>query len=125
MASLQPLLKGRCDVELTGIGMSNIETDIDVFVTDIAASAFLEAMCTMKPVVLIDIPTRRMTEFARKRISESAQIVNATFDDGNKVVIDPDQLIEALRKPVDLDARHRFLNDFLLTPSHGYSSINT
>jgi hypothetical protein len=51
--------------------------------------------------------------------------VKATFDDRNKVVIDPDQLIEALRKPVDLDARRRFLNDFLLTPSPGYSSINT
>ena len=123
MAALQPLFTGSCDIELTGIGMNSIETGIDGWVTDIAASAFLEAMCSLKPVVLIDIPTRRMTELARQRISESVQIVKATFDDANRVIIDSNDLTEALEKPFDLDARRRFLDDFLLAPSSNYSSI--
>jgi hypothetical protein len=123
MSSHQPLFTGSCDIELSGIGMTSIETPIDGWVTDIAASAFLEAMCSLKPVVLVDIPTRRMTEIARKRIPESVQIVNATFDDDNRVIIDDNELIEALEKPFDLGARRRFLDDFLLTPSTNYSSI--
>jgi len=74
-------------------------------------------MCSLKPIVLIDIPNRRLTEEGRRRIQESVKIVEANFDSQNRVQIDQVSLANALREPVDLDARHKFLNDYLLSPS--------
>ena len=118
MGAGESLFADFCDIELKEIGMTSIPTRIDGWVTDIAASAFLEAMCSLKPVVLIDIPSRKMTDLARQRISESVQIVEAYFDENNRVAIDTDKLRQALETPFDIDARRRFLDDFLLTPNN-------
>jgi hypothetical protein len=104
------------DTELTQTSMASLG-NVEGFVLDIAGSAFMEAMCSLKPVVLVDIPTRRMTDEGRSRILESAQIVKAEFDSNNRIQIEVDQLREALIQPIDLDARHRFLSDYLLRPS--------
>jgi hypothetical protein len=104
------------DTELTQVGMASL-ANVEGFVLDIAGSAFMEAMCSLKPVVLIDIPTRRITSEGRSKILESAQIVKAEFAPSNRIQIEVEQLKEALAQPVDLEARHRFLSDYLLRPS--------
>ena len=71
----------------------------------------------MKPVVLIDIPTRHLTDQGRQKILESAHIVTTSFDENNRVKINPSDLKQALVTPVDIDARRRFLDDYLIEPS--------
>ena len=103
--------------ELIRTPMSEIEHRTDAYVIDFPASAFMEAICTMKPVVLIDLPIRKMRADAREAISKSVQIVSASFDERNRVVIDPQQLREALQAKVDIDSRESFIQDYLLRPS--------
>ena len=83
----------------------------------------MEAICTPKPVVLIDIPIRKMRPEARELISRSVAIVSATFDERNRVIIDRSELHEGLEKPVDIDARERLIQDYLLRPSADFGSI--
>jgi hypothetical protein len=102
--------------ELRQVGMQDIFESADAFVMDIAGSAFLESACTLKPVVLIDIPNRTMTDEGRKAIEKSIEIVPATFDDQNRVIVDPRNVADAIRKPVDIDARRKLLVDYLTQP---------
>jgi hypothetical protein len=115
LAAGKSLFAANSDVELIRVGMDSL-ANVAGYVFDITASAFMEAMCTLKPIVLIDIPNRRLTQEGRRRIQESVQIVEAYFDSQNRVQIDQASLADALREPVDLDARHKFLNDYLLSP---------
>ena len=109
--------------ELLNMPMDAIQQSTDAYVIDFPASAFMEALCTMKPVVIIDIPVRRMHPAARAQISESVEFVAASFDAGNRVVIDQEQLRDALEKPVDTDARERLVQDYLLRPSADFNSL--
>ena len=119
----QPIFGDVADEELLGVPMSAIERRTDAYVIDFPASAFMEAICTPKPVVLIDIPIRKMRPEARELISRSVAIVSATFDERNRVIIDRSELHEGLEKPVDIDARERLIQDYLLRPSADFGSI--
>jgi len=121
--SNQQVFKGVADEELLQTPMSAIEDRTDAYVVDFPASAFMEALCTLKPVVLVDMSIRRMKPAAHDRLSESVAIVAASFDDRNRVVIDEEELKFGLEKPVDLDARERLIQDYLLNPSVGFGSI--
>ena len=107
------LFEGTGAEELINIGMAGTFADADVYVLDIAGSAFIEAMCTLKPVVLIDIPNRRMTDAARQDIAQSAQIVKARFTEKNTVDLDFDELRKAIEMPVNLEERHKFVEAYL------------
>ena len=89
----------------------------DAFVFDFAASAFMEALCTNKPVVLIETPIRRLLKAGRKEVQEICTIVQADFDENNRIVADFDEVIAGLSKPVDPTARQLFLENYLLAPS--------
>jgi len=117
---LDPDLELFADVaseELRLAGMADTFDQADAYVLDIAGSAFMEAACTLKPIVLIDIPNRQMTDDARKRIGESVQIIRASFDANNRVMIDSERIKEAITAPVNLDARKRFIADYLTSNS--------
>ncbi len=88
----------------------------DAYVMDIAGGAFMEALCTLKPIVLVDIPNRRMTIEGRARISESVRIVRAEFDENNRVAADTSQIVEGLHAPVNIEARRRFIAGYLTVP---------
>ena len=51
--------------ELLNATMADVEQNTDAYVFDFQGSAFMEALCTLKPVVLIDIPIRAMRAGAR------------------------------------------------------------
>ncbi|MQF70406.1 hypothetical protein FIL92_00270 [SAR202 cluster bacterium AD-812-D07_MRT_10900m] len=109
--------------ELLEARMSDIFDLADAYVMDIAGSAFMEAICTLKPVVLIEIPNRTMRPEARTLVAGSAAIVAASFDERNRVVIDREELHDGLEKPVDVDARLRLIQDYLLSPSADFGSL--
>jgi hypothetical protein len=102
--------------ELKLVGMSDTYELADAYVMDIAGSAFMEALCTLKPIVLVDIPNRRMTAEGRARIGESVSIVRAEFDENNRVVADAEQITEGLHTPVNIEARRRFVSEYLTEP---------
>ena len=111
------------DNELLNTTMSDVEQNTDAYIFDFQGSAFMEAICTLKPVVLIDIPIRTWRCEARSQISESVSIVPASFNEQNRVVIDEKQLEHALTNPVDINARERLIHDYLLRPSDNSNLI--
>jgi hypothetical protein len=111
------------DEELLQTPMSAIEDRTDAYVIDFPASALMESICTLKPVVLIDLPIRRMRPEARALLSQSVAIVRAGYDERNRVVIDQNELSEGLAEPVDLDAREQLLNEYLLQPASNASTL--
>ena len=109
--------------ELLKWTMADVEQITDAYVFDFQGSAFMEAICTFKPVVLIDIPIRTMRTNARLKIKDSISVVRASFDEQNRVVISPEKLHEAIKKPVDIEARKQLIEDYLLRPSVEFSNI--
>jgi hypothetical protein len=109
--------------ELLRTPMAQVENSTDAYVIDFPGTALLEALCTKKPVVLIDLPVKVMTEEARSSLKKAAQIVQARFDEQNRVIVDQDELDAALNVPVNMSAREQFVQDFLLTPTPGMALI--
>jgi hypothetical protein len=103
--------------------MQAIEQRTDAYVIDFGASTLMETLCTLKPVILIDMGVRKMKSEARAAISESAVIISSKYDDRNRVVIDGDELQVGLEKPVDIAARDRLIQDYLLRPSADIDSL--
>ena len=112
-----PMFADVASSELRQARMSDIFDLADAYVLDIAGSAFIEALCTLKPVVLIDMPSRRLTDEGSARIGESIEIVRAEFDENNRVIADADRIVEGLRTPVNIEARRRFISEYLTEPS--------
>ena len=110
-------------VELLRSPMTAVENSTDAYVIDFPGTALLEALCTKKTVVLIDLPIKVMTDEARTSLGQAAQIVSATFDDRNRVIINTTELKEALSTPVDMNAREHFVQEFLLAPTEGMAKI--
>jgi hypothetical protein len=110
--------------ELLDKPMRTVEYSADAYVIDFPASAFMEVLCTLKPVVVIDVSSRRMLPSARTKLAKSVSFVSASVDERNRVVIDEAELMEAIEKPVDFDAREQLIQDFLLRPSDDFRSID-
>jgi hypothetical protein len=109
--------------ELMQVGMTETFARADAFVMDIASTAMMEAICTLKPVVLVDIPNRQMLEAGLRDIEKTVQIVPAHFDERNRVVVDPNLLVEAIRQPVDVDVRRQFITDYLTEPDQRLTDL--
>ena len=108
-----PIYADVASEELMQMKMADTFDQADAYVIDMATTAFLEAMCTLKPVLLIEIPNRPLTKQARTQLNKSIVIIPATYDENNRVTIERDQLIEGLRKPINLEARHEFISNYL------------
>ena len=63
------------------------------------------------------MPSRRLTDEGSARIGESIEIVRAEFDENNRVIADADRIVEGLRTPVNIEARRRFISEYLTEPS--------
>ncbi|MDP7486353.1 MAG: hypothetical protein QF476_09980, partial [Dehalococcoidia bacterium] len=109
--------------ELLQTPLSSIEDRTDAYVIDFPASALMESICTLKPVVLIDHGIRRMCPEVRSLLGQSVAIIASTHDEHNRVVIDQNELKEGLLTPVNLDAREEFLQGYLLKPSSNLDSL--
>lgn len=72
-------------------------SDADVFLFDYEQSTtFYEALCTDRPVVLIDFGNALFTEEVKTLLEKRCRIVKATFDDRNRPQIDWDELEAAI-----------------------------
>ena len=118
-----PAFSDIAHLELLNTSMENIEQQTDAYVIDVASSAFMEAICTVKPVVLIDMPMVHIKPDALSQMRKSVSIIPASFDENNLVTIDRKLLREALEKPVDIAEREKLINDYLLMPSGNLDSI--
>jgi hypothetical protein len=103
--------------ELRQASMADTYASAGAYVLDFAGSAFMEAMCTLKPVVLVHFPNRRLTDTGRQAIKKSAQLIEAKFDDRNRVVVDNQQLIDSINAPVNIEARQEFIQNYLTSYS--------
>ncbi len=108
-----PVFDDVSSTELRQTGMASTFDHADAYVFDIAGSAFIEALCTLKPVVLIDIPNRRLIEKARVQLEKCSVIVRANFNEKHLVETDLDAVGEGLQQPVDIEARRKFIYDYL------------
>ncbi|MEC9293667.1 MAG: hypothetical protein VYC65_05195 [Chloroflexota bacterium] len=108
-----PIYEDIASKELKRMGMVDTFDHADAYVIDMVGTAFMEAMCTLKPVILIEIPNRQLTKDARTQLNKSIVIIRATYDENNRVTIERDRLIEGLSEPVNLEARHKFISDYL------------
>lgn len=109
--------------ELTSELISSVEQRTDAFIIDTIGSALPDILCTGKPVVIIDFGVKRITTEARTLLNGAAKIVTTRFDENNRITINMSELVEAINAPVDLEARERFVSDYLLTPSEGISTV--
>lgn len=103
--------------ELINGSFSDLTRTADAFVFDFAASAFMEALCTNKPVVLIETPFRQLLPTGRREVEEICTIVTASYDENNRIVADFDAVIKGLSTPVDPILRQQFVENYLLSPS--------
>lgn len=117
------LFTGFVNDELLGGGFSDMTTIADAFVFDFAASAFMEALCTNKPVVLIDVPFRPLVQAGREQLEQICTVVRAEYDEHNKVIANFDEVKYGLQKPVNTILRQEFLNDYLFAPSVNLSEF--
>mgnify|MGYP001315572637 CR=1 FL=1 len=108
-----PIFEDVASKELKQIRMADTFDQADAYVIDQVGTAFMEAMCTLKPVILIEIPNRQLTKEARTELNKSIVIIRATYDENNRVTIERDRLIEGLGEPINLEARHKFISDYL------------
>jgi hypothetical protein len=108
-----PIFEDVASQELRQMKMRDTFDQADAYVCDLVGTAFMEALCTLKPVILIEIPNRQLTEDARKELNKSVVIIPATYNENNRVTIEGERLIDGLREPVDLEARHKFISDYL------------
>ena len=108
-----PIFEDVASKELKQTKMADTFNQADAYVIDQVGTGFMEAMCTLKPVILIEIPNRQLTKQARTQLNKSIVIIRATYDENNRVTIERDRLIEGLGEPINLEARHKFISDYL------------
>jgi len=118
-----PVFGDVCSEELIAVPMADIFKDVDAFVIDFPASAFMEAICTEKPVVLIDMGLRPMHVSVQEQMVNSIAVVRASFDENNRVVVDVDEIQKGLETPVNIEERSRFVRDYLTQESADSVSI--
>lgn len=117
------LFDGYAHEEITR-GMFTEQMDrADAFVFDFAGSAFMEALCTNKPVVLVEFPHRTMSAAGRKELGSVCTLVSAEYDESNRIVADFSEVVRGLGRPVDRQQRKNFLDNYLLEPSDNLSEF--
>ena len=115
--TITKLFNGYAHQEITDNSFTELTKIADAFVFDFAASAFIEALCTNKPVVLIDIPMRPLISSGRQDIEKICTIVPANYDENNRIVVDLEKVQQGLDQSVDTNQRQAFIENYLLQPS--------
>lgn len=76
------------------------------------STAFGPALCTNKPIIYIDGGWEKMSEKMRTSLAKRCRIINAHFDERNRMIFDEEKLIEVLsEKPKEPDLE--FINTYL------------
>lgn len=112
-----PILDPYCDEEIiTGTLPQHLHR-ADSIIFDFAGGGFVEALCSMKHVVLIDIPIRPFNSGTIEELRQCCEIVPASFDERNRIIVEEEVLQQALEAPINIDARTRFIEDYYISRS--------
>ena len=95
----------------------------DAFVFDFATSAFMEALCTNKPVVLIEFPHRPLIPGGREDVASICTIVRAEYDENNRIIAPLDEVVSGINQSVDTRLRQQFVEEYLLKPSDDFGEF--
>jgi len=106
------------DEEKLNQNMKNTEEYTDLYIIDIAGSAFIEAICTLKPIIFIEMPNRLLPNLTKKILSKSMRIISAKYNEKNLVDIDFEKLSYYINEPVNLNERLRFISDYITSKNY-------
>jgi len=115
--SNKKLFENYAHQEITDQSFTELTKTADAFVFDFAASAFMEALCTNKPVILIDIPMRPLLPSGRQDLEKVCTVVPAEYDENNRIIADLRMVQQGIETPVDKNQRQAFIENYLLRPS--------
>ena len=117
------LFEGYAHREVTDGMFIDLLDQADAFVFDFAGSAFMESLCTNKPVVLVEFPHRTMSTAGHDELASVCALVPSSYDENNRIVSDFREVMKGIKRPVDPVARERFLENYLLSPSEHLSEF--
>ena len=98
--------------------MKNTEDYTDLYIIDIAGSAFIEAICTLKPIIFIEMPNRLLNNSTKKILSKSIRIISTKYNEKNLVDIDFEKLSNYINEPVNINERLRFISDYITSRNY-------
>lgn len=96
----------------------------DAFIFTYVGTAFCEALCTEKPVLLLQAsPYRRMGEKERKELYSSCRAMDCTYDESNRIVFDAEKLKKMLipMSTEEVEARKDFVKKWLCPEAVEYA----
>jgi hypothetical protein len=99
--------------EIFGQNFVQCTTMADAYVFSVAGSAFVEALCTMKPVVLLNIPYRPFNKDIFSNMEQCCEIIDVDVDHSGHLDIDASRLRDAIESDVDVNKRFQFLERYL------------
>jgi len=113
----KPIFGSLAEHEWLGYGIAQTARYTDVYIVDFVSSAFMEALATLKPVVLVLSPVEYLNAEAKIDVSQACAVIQASFDEFNRLCIDTAVLESAIEQECNGDARRQFLQKYLLEQS--------
>ena len=95
---------------------TNVYTDVYIF--DIFGGAFIEALCTLKPIIFIEMPNRLLNKKTKDILKKSVRIISARYNDNNLIEIDFNELFDSINNSVNIKERLRLVSDFITSRNY-------
>lgn len=90
----------------------------DLYIFDLCGGAFMEALCTLKPIILIEMPNRLLNKNTKDLLKKNINIIPARYNDDNLIEIDFNQLLESINNSVNINERLRLISDFITSRNY-------
>jgi len=98
--------------------MTTIFDYTDVYIFDLCGAAFMEALCSLKPIILIEMPNRLINNKTKDLLKKSVNIIPARYNDDNLIEIDFNQLFKSINNSVNINERLRLISDFITSRNY-------
>tara|TARA_Y100000768_G_scaffold387299_1_gene378164 strand:- start:1365 stop:2468 length:1104 start_codon:yes stop_codon:yes gene_type:complete len=112
------LFKGVVSTEKLSENMSSTFDYTDVYIFDIFGGAFIEALCTLKPIIFIEMPNRLLNKKTKDILKKSVSIISSRYNDNNLIEIDFDELFDSINNSVNVNERLRLISDFITSRNY-------
>jgi len=90
----------------------------DIYIFDIFGGAFIEALCTLKPIIFIEMPNRLLNKKTKDILKKSVNIISAKYNDNNLIEIDFNELFDSINNSVNINERLRLISDFITSRNY-------
>tara|TARA_Y100001970_G_scaffold28522_1_gene34967 strand:- start:6725 stop:8317 length:1593 start_codon:yes stop_codon:yes gene_type:complete len=112
------LFKDVVSTEKLSENMSSTFDYTDVYIFDIFGGAFIEALCTLKPIIFIEMPNRLLNKKTKDILKKSVSIISSRYNDNNLIEIDFDELFDSINNSVNVNERLRLISDFITSRNY-------